>query len=190
MGKKSNSPTKSSTAKKAKSTLSKGKSGGRGAGTASDRILNAIAGRTALKEERPCRRVVMGLAAMANEKSFSTTILNMRNKGLVQYDRTSIWLTDKGKEHVGEDALAVPQSNDAMQERLREEQVKGKVPRMIFDILLDGKAYYRSDLAKLLNKEDNKSFGTYVSALSKVTERVDKRIRLKDVAFPCGRPSE
>ena len=197
MGKKSNSPKKASPPKKAKSTVNTGKGGGGGNGgsaggeKAADRILKAIASRAAFREEKPCRKMIMGLAGMANEKSFSTTILNMKNKGLVEYDRTTIWLTEKGKQEVGEDALAVPQNNDAMQANLRENQVKGKVPRKIFDILLDGRAYGRAELAEMLEMEDNKSFGTYVSALSKVSERVEgKKIRLKDIAFPCGRPSE
>ena len=192
MGKKSNSPKKASPPKKAKSTVNKGKGGGSAGGgdKAPDRILKAIAGRAAFKEEKPDRKMIMGLAAMANEKSFGTTILNMKNKGLVEYDRTTIWLTDKGKEEVGEDALTVPQTNDAMQATLRE-QVTGQKPRLIFDILLDGRAYGRAELAEMLKLEDNKSFGTYVSALSKVSERVEgKKIRLKDIAFPCGRPSE
>ena len=184
MGKQGNSPTKKATVKKGKSTFDKSK------GSSTDRILHAIASRAAFKEEKPCRKMIMGLACMTNEKSFATTILNMKNKGLVGYDRTTIWLTDKGKDHVGPEALEVPSTNDGIQATLRD-QVKGKVPREIFDILLDGRAYHKAELAEKVGKEDNKSFGTYISSLSKVSERVEgKKIRLKDVAFPCGRPCD
>lgn len=59
---------------------------------------------------------------------------------------------------------------------------------IFFDILTDGCAYSRAELAEKMELENNKSFGTYVSALSKVVERENGKIRLKDIAFPCGRP--
>ena len=67
--------------------------------------------------------------------------------------------------------------------------IKGTKPREIFDLMLDGEWHSRDELADALNFPNNKSFGTYVSALSKVTERdTDKKIRLIDMCFPFGRP--
>ena len=114
----------------------------------------------------------------------------MKNKGLVSYDTHTITLTDQGREQVGPEALEVPQNNDAMQKKLKED-IKSKRSREIFDLLIDGKAYSRGELADMLKMENNKSFGTYVSSLSKLTERIDGgKIRLKDIAFPVGRPCD
>jgi len=111
----------------------------------------------------------------------------MKKKGLITYDSTTVRLTEAGLEEVGPEAAAVPTNNDTMQDKLKE-SIKVKKAREIFDILADGNAYSRSELAEKMGLEDNKSFGTYVSALSKVVERENGKIRLKNIAFPCGRP--
>ena len=191
MGKSNNSSTTTDKVKaaKAKSTpVKKGKP--LGADTAGMRILKAIATQNAMGKEKADRTVVQKLVGMTSKKSYDTTLLNLKNKDLVMYDTPTVWLTEHGLETVGPDAVAVPKNNDAMQDKLKE-GVKGKVPRQIFDILTNGNAYARAELAAMMEMDDNKSFGTYVSALSKVVERVEgKKIRLPDLAFPCGRPCD
>ena len=76
-----------------------------------------------------------------------------------------------------------------MQEKLKE-NIKSKRSKEIFDILTDGKAYSKQELADKMGLENNKRFGTYISSLSKVSERVDGKIRLLQIAFPCGRPCD
>lgn len=187
MAKKSSSPTKKVTAKKAKGTTNKkAKSGG---GTASDRIMEAIASQRIFGIENADRQTVQGLAAIPNKKCFDTTLLNMRKKGLLTYDTNTVTFTEAGLEQVGPDAVARPATNDAMQDKLKE-SLKHKKSRDIFDILTDGRAYSREELAEKLGLELNKSFGTYLSGLSKVSERVEGKIRLKDTAFPVGRPCD
>lgn len=160
-----------------------------GGGSSKDRILQALASQAALNKEKPDRRLIMGMAVMLNVRSFNTTLLDMKKKtGFIDYDRTSVWLTEKGRAHVGEDALAVPASNDAMQAKIRSEMIKGGKPRQIYDIMLDGEWYTRAELAEKMDVENNRSFGTYISALSKVVKRNGKQIRLTDLSFPCGRP--
>ena len=189
MAKTGNSSPKLATAKKAKSTAAKKpkKSVGSGGATAATRIMEAVASQKVFGIDDADRTVVMGLASMTNKKSFDTTLLNMKNKGLVTYTKDTVRLTEKGWEEVGPEAANVPKTNDAMQDKLKE-NIKQKKAREIFDILTDGKAYSRKELAAKMDMEDNKSFGTYVSALSKVTERENGKIRLMDVAFPVGRP--
>lgn len=71
--------------------------------------------------------------------------------------------------------------------------IKVKKAHEIFDILADGKSYSRSELAEIMQLEDNKSFGTYLSALSKVVDpeaKKKKMYRLNDESFPCGRPCD
>ena len=154
-----------------------------------DRIVHAIASRVAMGEERPCRKMIMGLALITSPRSFSTTLLNIKKKrGFVGYDRNSVWLTAAGRAYVGPASLAIPQSNDAMQDKIRENMVKGTRARKIYDLLLDGQWHTKAELAAMMNLENNKSFGTTVSSLSKIVERKGGKIRLVDMAFPCGRP--
>jgi len=185
MAKKGTSPTKMVSAKKAKTSPVK-KASGNGE-SAATRILKAIASQHAMGIADADRATVQGLAAMPSKGSFGTTLLNMKKKGLITYDSTTVRLTEAGLEEVGPEAAAVPTNNDAMQDKLKE-SIKVKKAHEIFDILADGNAYSRSELAEKMGLEDNKSFGTYVSALSKVVERENGKIRLKNIAFPCGRP--
>lgn len=186
MAKKTLAPNKAS-AKKAKASPSKKKH----VMPSVDRIVCAIASRHSLGEEKPCRTLIRGLAAIINRKSFDTTIAAMKKKDRwVEYDKVSIWLTEEGKDYVGPKALAVPQTNDAMQDKIRTEVIKGRNPNKIFEFMLDGRWYSRAELAKAMELPDNKSFGTYISCLSKVVERKNGKIRLADMVFPVGRPSE
>lgn len=157
--------------------------------SSSDRIVRAIASRHALGEEKPSRKIVMGLAVFTSKGSFNTTIANIKKKkNHVDYDRDSIWLTEEGREYIGTDALAVPQDNSGIQEKMREEMIKGIKPRQMFDVMTDGLWYSRAELAAAMNIPNNASFKTYMSSLSKVVERDNGKIRLLDMAFPCGRP--
>lgn len=186
MVKKEKSPPKMVLAVKAKATLAKKNRGKR---TSEDRILDALASQLTFGIEAADRNTVQSLAAMTNKRSFDTILLNMKKKGLVTYDSKTASLTDAGVDQIGPEATSVPQSNDAMQAKLRE-LIKQKKSREIFDIMLDGRFYSRSELAEKMCTEDNKSFGTYVSALSKIVDRENGKIGLKGMAFPCGRPSD
>jgi len=191
MAKKTTTPTKTVQAKKAKSPSSiakKAKSGGGSGGEpASMRILKAIASQRAFGIDDADRATIQSLAVMPNKPSFDTTLLNMKKKGLVTYTSKTVALTEKGLEEVGPEAATMPTTNAGMQDKIKE-TIKSKRSREIFDILADGASYSRVELAEKMGLEDNKSFGTYVSTLSKVVERENGKIRLTNIAFPCGRP--
>ena len=158
--------------------------------TSTDRIVNAIASKHGLGDEKPTRKMIMGMALIINKGSFNTTILNLKKKyNRVDYDATSIWLTQEGRDYVGPDVMVVPKNNDGMQDKIRSEMIKGIKPRRIFDLMLDGGWYSRDELATAMKLPNNNSFGTYVSSLSKIVERKSGKIRLSDMVFPCGRPS-
>lgn len=174
-------------AKVIKAKPTKTKAGG--SETASMRILQALVSQRAVGIVDADRGTIQGLAAMPNKKSFDTTLLNMKKKqGWVTYTTTTVTLTDAGIEEMGgAEAVAFPTNNTAMQDKLKE-NIKQKKSREIFDLLADGRAFTRTELADKMGMEDNKSFGTCISALSTVVEREGGKIRLKDIAFPCGRP--
>jgi hypothetical protein len=197
MVKKTQTSSKSSaaTAKKARTTTISKKGKKRGSSTtasAADRIINAIASRRAFGETKANRKLIIGLATMTNKKSFDTTILNMKKKnGWVDYDKETVWLTQEGEDYAGSKVLVVPKNNDDMQEKIRMDMIKGgKRSREIFDLMVDGRYYTKADLAEAMGMENNKSFGTYMSTLSQVTEREGGKIRLVDFVFPCGRPCD
>jgi hypothetical protein len=154
--------------------------------------IELLASRRGFGETKANRKLIMGLATMTNKKYFDTTILNMKKKNnWIDYDKETVWLTQEGEEHIGPDALAVPKNNDDMQEKIRMDMIKGgKRSREIFDLMLDGRYYTKADLAEAMGMENNKSFGTYISALSQVSEREGGKIRLVDFVFPRGRPCD
>jgi len=155
-----------------------------------DRILQAIASRIAFGDMKPNRDMIMGMAAMTSKKSFSNLIPTLKKKHKwVDYDSTSIWLTDEGKDYVGPDILAVPANNDAMYDKIRNDMIDGGRPRLIFDLMLDGGWHSKDELAAAMNLPLNKSFTNNISKLSKVIERKNGKVRLSDMVFPCGRPS-
>ena len=194
MAKKTQTSSKSSaTAKKARTAITKkGKKNGGSSTSAADRIVSAVASRRAFGETKANRKLIMGLATILNKKSFDTTILNMKKKkNWIDYDKETVWLTKEGEEHVSPDALVVPKNNDDMQEKIRTDMLKGvKRPCEIFNLMLDGRYYTKADLAEAMGMENNKSFGTYMSTLSQVSEREGGKIRLVDFVFPCGRPCD
>jgi hypothetical protein len=194
MAKKTQTSSKSSaTAKKARTAITKkGKKNGGSSTSAADRIVSAVASRRAFGETKANRKLIMGLATILNKKSFGTTILNMKKKkNWIDYDKETVWLTKEGEEHVSSDALVVPKNNDDMQEKIRMDMLKGgKRPCGIFNLMLDGRYYTKADLAEAMGMENNKSFGTYMSTLSQVSEREGGKIRLIDFVFPCGRPCD
>jgi len=114
----------------------------------------------------------------------------MKKKELIECgEGGTLKLTQKRIAEVGEDAIAVPQTNNDMQAKLKE-QNKVKKAHAVFDLLTDGKAYARSEIAEQqLEMEENKTFKTYMCYLSKVVDKVDGKVRLKDIAFPIGRPA-
>ena len=188
MVKTTKSSTKAAVAKKATKAKKSTPKKSTGGASASTRILQALASLKGIGKDKADRSVVRLLAAMSNERSFNTTILNMKNEGLVLYDKDTIWFTEEGCKRP--EAASKPLSNTIMHEKMKD-SIDGKRSREIFDVLVDGNAYTRAELAEKVNLPDNKSFGTYLSKLSEVTERVeDKKIRLIDLAFPCGRPCE
>ena len=194
MAKKTQTSSKSSaTAKKARTAITKkGKKNGGSSTSAADRIVSAVASRRAFGETKANRKLIMGLATILNKKSFDTTILIMKKKkNWIDYDKETVWLTKEGEEHVSPDALVVPKNNDDMQEKIRMDMLKGgKRPCEIFNLMLDGRYYTKADLAEAMGMENNKSFGTYMSTLSQVSERDGGKIRLVDFVFPCGRPCD
>lgn len=156
-----------------------------------DRILHAIACQHALGKESVDKTLVINLCTVTNRHTFDTTCAAMKKTQLIEYvDSGQMKLTQQGLELAG-DAAKPPENNDAAQEMLKEKLAVSKSKEM-FDVLADGRAYSRAEIASAVGMDVNaKTFKTYISYLSKLVEKVDGgKIRLMDIAFPCGRPCD
>jgi len=184
-------PTMAKTSNKtAKPSAAKAKSGGKKEPSVKYRVLIALASQRAMGIEEVEKEKIFRLACVTNKHTFDTNCASMKKKELIECgEGGTLKLTQKGIAEVGEDAIAVPQTNDDMQAKLKE-QIKVKKAHAIFDLLTDGKAYARSEIAEQLEMEENKTFKTYMSYLSKLVDKVDGKVRLKDIAFPVGRPCD
>ena len=180
MGKTTNSSTTSAKASKKEKSVK-------------HRVLMAIASQRVLGKLEVEKKQIIALASITNTHTFDTNCASMKKKGLIEQVGSCLKLTDKGMDEIGgEDAIIgeLPQTNDDIQTKLKE-QIKHKRAHLIFDLLTDGKAYTRAEIAEKLGWEQNKTFQTYMSYLSKVVDKVGeggKKIQLKDEAFPFGRP--
>jgi hypothetical protein len=157
-------------------------------GTNAERILKAISSAIAFGNVRPEKKNIQSASLIRDKKVFSTVCATMKNKGLILYDRTAIWLTELGREQAGEDSMSQPITNEALHDAIKS-TFRAGTSRSIFDILADGGHHTKEEIAQTLDIDNNKSFGTYLSALSKYTDKgTSGTYRLKDVAFPFGRP--
>jgi hypothetical protein len=170
-------------AKKGPSTLNKETNAGK--------IMYAIASQYALGKDKPDKKIVQGIAGIADRKIFNTVCATMQNKqGWIVYDKTCVEFTDEGRSLVPEDALEVPTNNDALHDKIKA-SLKQKGSRVIFDFLADGNWRSKNEIAEHLGKDPtNRSFGTYLSGICKCSEKVNEKYRLKDECFLVGRPCD
>uniref|UniRef100_A0A7S2VEL8 Uncharacterized protein n=1 Tax=Entomoneis paludosa TaxID=265537 RepID=A0A7S2VEL8_9STRA len=191
-------PTKKSSSATSGRNHNKKKSAGGGL-THNLKILRALALQYALGQTTGGvdKKRVQGMAGIVDKKVFDTVAGILKNKkGWIQYDsKTTMSLTEAGREeverHFGPDELkVVTASNDMYHDKIKE-GLKSAKSREIFDLLKDGKAYTKEEMANALGLEINKSFGTYLSGLSRFTEKMagGQKYRLSDDVFPCGRPT-
>ena len=159
------------------------------------RVLSAIASQRAFGKDQVEKKDIIRLACITNEHTFDTNCSSMKKKGLIEQIGSCLKLTEKGVEAIGgEDAIAAAthESNEDAQDILKEQVKGGTKARAIFDLLTNGNAYTRAEIAEKLGYDQNKTFQTYMSYLSKLVDKVDgnNKVRLKDIAFPCGRPCD
>jgi hypothetical protein len=183
--------TKSNGKKSSKPAAAKKKGASAKKPSMKGRILQALASQHSLGKETVEKELIMSLCAVTNKHTFETTCSSMKKDNLVDYSGSTLGmkLTDLGREKVGPDAVAPPVDNAAAQETLRE-NLKSSKSKQMFDILTDGAAHSRAELAEKVGMDAGaKTFKTYISYLSKIVEKVeDGKVRLINAAFPCGRP--
>jgi hypothetical protein len=154
------------------------------------KIMNAIATQYGVGKDKPEKNVVQGLAGIPNKKIFDTVCGALKNKKQwITYDKDTIEFTELGRQQVPEEALQVPTNNDALHDKIKESFKNGSTKK-IFDFLSDGRYRSKKEIADFLGMPVNKSFGTYLSGISKHSERNGDMYRLSDKCFLVGRPCD
>ena len=190
---KASSESKKSTAVSAKKPATKSGSSDFNKLPMKTRVLTVLASQRALGKETVDKKLVATFCSVTNHHTFDTALSGMKKKGLIENDNGTMSITEDGLEEVGPDVAAPPADNTAAQDMMKDnlKQTSGKTKAM-FDILTDGRAYSRAEIAEKIGMEETaKTFKTYISYLSKIVDKVDgDKIRLKDEAFPFGRPCD
>jgi hypothetical protein len=148
--------------------------------------------------ERPSREKLSQLTGYPFH-SLSTTLLNIKKKkNHVDYDKTSVWLTEAGwnfaQKEYG-DQVNTPMDNSSVHATLIEMHNLKGAKLKIFELLKDSKKPKSvEELMEHVNCTNKKSFGTYISALNSasITESVKtengvKKYQLVEkTCFPMG----
>ena len=112
------------------------------------------------------------LVKTATAKSLDTTISAMVNadhllKRCEEQGKQVLVLTEEGKKELGEETMKILSTNQGVLAKLRGLLSK-KPEKRVLDVLSDGKFYDKEEVAEVMNQPCNRSFATYVSALSKL----------------------
>ena len=130
------------------------------------------------------------IATLSGVKSntFPVTISGMKKKGLIEYSKDTMNLTDIGRAKAN--VTDMP-DNSSTQEELKKKHKIGGKQAVMFDILLDGHEHDRAEIATKVGYTNKKSFAVALSNLKKtgLLEYDKTTIKLTDVCFPFGRPT-
>ena len=125
-----------------------------------------------------------------NCKSFNSRLSDLKASGLIECDTVHLRFTELGLHEADVDPL--PPTNRERMALLRE-AIPNEDAKIVFDVLTDGTYHSRQDLhAKVCTPIGQEQMRISILSLAKITERDSsgREIRLKDHAFPQGRPME
>ena len=162
------------------------------------KILSAMKELLEIKISTPPRKQVALFSGYSNtaSKGFANALSKLsKTHGFIEYpDKKTVRLTGAGIAAAG--AVSPPTSNVEVQERIRDLLKPKEIE--IFNILCDGNAHLRRDVATATNYTNVASKG-FANALSKLstldileypkhpTDSKIKLVQLTDLAFPFGR---
>lgn len=174
-------------------TTSKKKSGDAATKKGAQQVILELAAESySLGEESlPRARLTQGTGLAA--KTVTNNLAKLKQKGLIECpDAQTLRLTPEGVRAAGSLANA-PATNAERQERLKE-KLTGK-QLALFDLLADGGARDRDDVARALGYE-NKKTKAFVNLKGKLSSQgllsyPDSRsMQLADLCFPLGREAD
>lgn len=185
--------TKPEAAKKAKAPASsRTKRGGGGGGP--QRILDICLTleRRSHGDVNVPRRTVLALSGVKNS-TFPVAISGMKKKGLIDYDKDFIRLTDDGRAKANPGELPeISVDNETVQADIKKRhKLLGGNRGLLYDLLLDGRAHGRAAAAERIGCTNKATFAVALSNMKKdgiITYDKDT-VSLTDMCFPKGRPT-
>lgn len=137
----------------------------------------------------PRKRLLTMSGVKAN--TFPVTLCNMKKKGLIEYNKDTVQLTKAGRAKA-EPVTNLPTDNASAQKDIKIRfKISGK-PAVLFDQLVDGRTHKREIVVGGLGFKSKNSAAVMLSNLKKngIIEYDKTTIKLTDICFPFGRPSE
>ena len=153
--------------------------------------MNAVVRLEAAFDSMPPRDQVAIVAGYPNSLTpgFKKMLSNLKKEGFITYDTSTIRLTNKGRQEVGDVNNRVT-TNKAFHDCIREMLAVPKY-RQAFEFLIDGKARSKLELAAELGypNADTPGFKKMLSQIRKHAYVGGDRdfVQIKDEAFPFGR---
>ncbi|KAL3904796.1 MAG: hypothetical protein SGILL_009928 [Bacillariaceae sp.] len=190
------SPTTKSgakTAKKKSPTKTKNGSPSRNGVGGPQRILDFILAMEKKTNSTKISRKMVMAASGVKSNTFPVTISTMKNKkGVIDYDKDSVWLTDTGRSKANPDAAQHCLDNETTQDDNIQRFKIGGMALKLFNEMRDGKEHDRAALAQKFGITNK---GTYAVLLSNNKKNgvflvTKQTVQLSDINFPFGRPSD
>lgn len=129
-------------------------------------------------------------ASGVKSNTFVVTLSGMKKKGLIDYDKDTIRLTEDGRAKAN--PSAAPVDNATTQIEIRDKYKVGGKAAQLFDILLDGRVHDRTEVQRSIGCENKATFSVMICNLKKhgIIGYDKTTIQMADICFPFGRPSE
>jgi len=132
------------------------------------------------------------IASLSGVKSntFPVTISGMKKKGLIEYDKESIWLTDKGRSNAN--PVDTPVDNSSTQADIKKKYKIGGKAALLFDACTDGRVHDRAALAASVGCTNKATLAVMLCNMKKtgIIDYDRTTVQLTDLCFPFGRPTE
>jgi len=140
------------------------------------------------------RKVILSVSGV-KPSTFTVLLSTMKTKGLIEYDKEFIRLTEAGRSRA--DASGAENGNTAMDNDSAQADIKEKhklgngKPGLLFDALVDGRVYNRVAIMAQIGCDNKGTFAVMISNLKKkgIITYDKTTIQLADMCFPFGRPA-
>lgn len=121
--------------------------------------------------------------------TFQVTLSQMKKKGLIEFDKDSVRLTEEGRAKANPEAEISSADNASAQKDIKARYKVGGKAAVLFDLLTDGQVHDRESVVGGLGLKKN-SAQVMLSVLKKhgIIEFDRTTVKMTDLCFPCGRP--
>ena len=188
MAKASKDGSKPKAAKKASSHKGKKNTGGI---SGPQRILDFVLSMENRTGDPNVPRKMVVAASGVKANTFPVTISGMKKKGLIEYDSSTVCLTEEGRSKANAASQMEVFDNASAQDDLKEQFKIGGKAGLLFDAMRDGRVHDRTTLAESLGITNKATLAVMLSNMRKngIIEYDRTTIQLSEMNFPMGRPT-